>query len=114
MEYVYAALILHEADRELSEENVTEVLEAANVDVDTSRVRALIAALEDVDIDEAIAESSFAAPAAGPAAGATAAPEAGDAAEADAEAEDAAAEEADAEEEDEDEDAGAGLGELFG
>ncbi|WP_313695768.1 50S ribosomal protein P1 [Halorarum halobium] len=112
MEYVYAALILNETDEEINEDNVTAVLEAAGVDVEESRVKALVAALEDVDIEEAI-ETAAAAPAAGAAGGA-----AGGAEEAD-EDEEEEAEEADAEEEeagdDDDEEAsGEGLGELFG
>ena len=115
MEYVYAALILNESGEELNEENITGVLEAAGVDVEESRVKALVAALEDVDIEEAVAEAA-AAPAA-PAAGA--AGDADEADEADAEeAEEEATEEADeadeaAEEEDE-EASGEGLGDLFG
>ena len=116
MEYVYAALILNESGEEINEDNVTAVLEAASVDVEESRVKALVAALEDVDIEEAV-DTAAAAPA--PAAG-------GGAAEADAEpadeADDEAAEadeeddEADADEggEEDDEAAGEGLGNLFG
>jgi len=61
MEYVYAALILNETGEEINEDNVTGVLEAAGVDVEESRVKALVAALEDVDIEEAI-ETAAAAP----------------------------------------------------
>ena len=61
MEYIYAAMILHTTDKEINEENVTKILEAAGVDVDEARVKALIAALEDVDIDEAIETSAIAA-----------------------------------------------------
>ena len=68
MEYVYAALILNETDGEINEENVTAVLEAADVDVEESRVKALVAALEDVDIEEAV-DTAAAAPAAGAAGG---------------------------------------------
>ena len=50
MEYVYAALILNESGEEINEENLTGVLEAAGVDVEESRVKALVAALDDVDI----------------------------------------------------------------
>jgi len=53
MEYVYAALILNESGEEINEDNITGVLEAAGVDVEESRVKALVAALEDVDIEEA-------------------------------------------------------------
>ncbi|WP_323193007.1 50S ribosomal protein P1, partial [Halostella sp. PRR32] len=65
---------------EINEENVTGVLEAAGVDVEESRVKALVAALEDVDIEEAI-ETAAAAPAAGAASGGSA--DAADADEAD-------------------------------
>ncbi|WP_254543895.1 50S ribosomal protein P1 [Halomarina pelagica] len=114
MEYIYAALILNESGEEINEDNLTGVLEAAGVDVEESRVKALVAALEDVDIEEAV-EQAAAVPAAGAAGGAAAG---GAEAEAEAEAESEEAEEAEAEEEedeDEDEDAGGeGLGALFG
>ena len=108
MEYVYAALILHETGEELNEDNLTEVLEAAGVDVEESRVKALVAALEDVDIEEAI-ETAAAVPAAG--AGAAAADDGDDEAE---EADEAEAEEEDDEEEEDDSAGGEGLGDLFG
>ncbi|MFC5278009.1 50S ribosomal protein P1 [Halorubrum rubrum] len=111
MEYVYAALILNETDEEINEDNITGVLEAAGVDVEESRVKALVAALEDVDIEEAI-ETAAAAPAAGAASGGSA-----DEAEEADDGDEAEAEEADDEDEDEDEDegdGGEGLGELFG
>jgi len=114
MEYVYAALILNETDEEINEDNLTAVLESAGVDVEESRAKALVAALEDVDIDEAVEEAA-AVPAGGAAAGGAAA---GGAAEADeADEEEAAEEEAEADEDDDDEDeeaSGEGLGELFG
>ena len=69
MEYVYAALLLNATEKDINEENVTAVLSAAGVDVDDARVKALIASLEDVDIEEAIATAAVAAaPAAGAAA----------------------------------------------
>ncbi|GAB7090449.1 hypothetical protein JCM18237_07200 [Halorubrum luteum] len=113
MEYVYAALILNETGEEINEDNVTGVLDAAGVDVEESRVKALVAALEDVDIEEAI-ETAAAAPAAG--AGAAAAADDGeDDAAADDDDDEDDEEAAAAEEDDEDDDAGGeGLGELFG
>jgi large subunit ribosomal protein L12 len=113
MEYVYAALILNETDEEINEDNLTSVLEAAGADVEDSRVKALVAALEDVDIEEAV-DQAAAVPAGG--AGGAAAPAGGDEAEAEAEADEAEEEEAEAEEEDDDDDdaGGEGLGELFG
>jgi len=118
MEYVYAALTLNEADAEITEDNITAVLEAASVDVEESRVKALVAALEDVDIEEAV-ETAAAAPAAGGAAGGASA----DAGSADDGGDDADEEEADDGDDadvpddagDDDEEAdGEGLGNLFG
>ncbi|TKX78002.1 50S ribosomal protein P1 [Halorubrum sp. SD626R] len=112
MEYVYAALILNETGEEINEDNITGVLEAAGVDVEESRAKALVAALEDVDIEDAI-ETAAAAPAAGAAAGGSA----DDGASDDDDDEADAADEEDEEDEEDDEeegDGGEGLGELFG
>jgi large subunit ribosomal protein L12 len=101
MEYIYAAMLLHTTGQEINEENVNKVLEAAGAEVDEARVKALIAALEDVDIEAAMEKTAVSA-AAAPAA-TTSAP--------------AAAEEEEEEEEDEEEkeeEAAAGLGALFG
>jgi large subunit ribosomal protein L12 len=71
MEYVYAALLLHAAGKEIKEDSVTKVLEAAGAKPDSARVKALVASLKDVNIEEAIKNASAmqAAPAAAPAAG---------------------------------------------
>ncbi len=61
MEYIYAAMILHSADKDINEENVKSIVEAAGIEADDARVKALIAALEDVDIEEAIATTAMAA-----------------------------------------------------
>ncbi|PSQ12964.1 50S ribosomal protein P1 [Halobacteriales archaeon QS_5_70_15] len=115
MEYVYAALVLHESGEELNEENITAVLEAAGVDVEESRVKALVAALEDVDIEEAI-DTAAAVPAGGGGAGGAAAEPAEAEADEEEEADDGDDEaEAEADDGDEDEEAsGEGLGNLFG
>jgi len=111
MEYVYAALILNESGEEINEDNLTAVLEAASVDVEESRVKALVAALEDVDIEEAI-EQAAAVPAAGAAGAGAAEAEAGAEEEEEVEEEAVAAEEEEAEEEEDV--SGEGLGDLFG
>lgn len=51
MEYTYATLLLHETGAELNQANLTAVLEAGGCTVEESRVKALVAALEDVDLD---------------------------------------------------------------
>lgn len=107
MEYIYAAMLLHEAETEINEENVTAILEAAGADVAETRVKALVAALEDVDLAGAIA-SAAAMPAA------AAAPASGDGDD-DADSDESeAAEEAADEDEEEEEPSGEGLGSLFG
>lgn len=69
MEYVYSAMLLHSAKKEVNEAHVTKVLEAAGITVDSARVKALVASLKNVNIDEAIAKAAVsAAPAAAPAA----------------------------------------------
>jgi len=66
MEYVYAALLLHKAGKEINEENLSNVLTAAGINVDVVRVKALVASLSEVNIDEAVksAPTMMAAPAA--------------------------------------------------
>jgi large subunit ribosomal protein L12 len=115
MEYVYAALILNETGAEISESNLTDVLEAAGVDVEESRVKALVAALEDVDIDEAVEQAAAVPAATGGAAGGEVEP-ADDGGDEEEEAEEPAADEGDDDDEDDgdDEASGEGLGELFG
>src|SRR5665647_3307615 len=104
MEYNYPALLLHQADQDVREENVKAVLSAAGVAVNDARVKALVASLEGVDINEAI-EKAAAAPVA-----VAAAPAAAGAAPAAA----AAEEEPEKDEKEEEESGMAGLGALFG
>jgi large subunit ribosomal protein L12 len=71
MEYVYAALMLHKLKQPVNEENVKKVVSAAGAQPDEIRVKALVSALREVNIDEAL-KNAAAAPvmAAAPAAGA--------------------------------------------
>ena len=74
MEYVYAALILHSAGKKVTEDGITAVVKAAGIDVDAVRAKALVSALEGVNIEDAISKAAFSAPAAAaPAAAAPAA-----------------------------------------
>jgi len=76
MEYVYAAMLLHKAGKEIDEANLTQVMTAAGINVDVVRVKALVASLAEVKIDEAIksAPTMMAAPAAAAAPAAEAKP----------------------------------------
>jgi large subunit ribosomal protein L12 len=97
MKDVYAALLLHSASQPINEANVEKVLKAAGVTEDAAKVKALVAALEGVNIEEAIKQAALAA---APAAGA-----------APAKAEDKKPE---VSEEKKEEEAAAGLASLFG
>lgn len=54
MEYVYAALILHKLGKEINEENIAKVISAAGVEPNQAKIKALVAALSEVNIDEAL------------------------------------------------------------
>ena len=62
MEYIYTAMLLHKAGKDITEDAVKAVLSAAGVKVDDTRVKALVAALEGVNIEEAIQKAAVAAP----------------------------------------------------
>ena len=68
MEYVYAALLLHKLKKEVNETNISSVVKASGTDVNEAQVKALVAALADVNIDNAIKAAPVAVAAAAPAA----------------------------------------------
>jgi len=69
MEYVYAALLLHKLKKEITEDNVSSIVKSSGAEVNQAQVKALVAALADVNIDEAIKAAPVAvAAAAAPAA----------------------------------------------
>ncbi len=73
MEYVYAALLLHKLDKEVNEANLSSVVKASGAEVNEAQVKALVAALADVNIDDAVKAAPVAvAAAAAPAADAPA------------------------------------------
>ncbi len=103
MEYIYATMLLHTIGQKISEENVKKVLEAAGAKVDDARVKALIAALEEVDIEEAMEKTAV-----------TAAPAAATPVEEEKAEKEEEPEEEEESEEEKEEEAAAGLGALFG
>jgi large subunit ribosomal protein L12 len=74
MEYVYAALLLHKLDKEVNEANLSSVVKASGAEVNEAQVKSLVAALADVNIDEAVKAAPVAAAAAPAAAAAADAP----------------------------------------
>uniref|UniRef100_A0A7J2TGR7 Large ribosomal subunit protein P1 n=1 Tax=Archaeoglobus fulgidus TaxID=2234 RepID=A0A7J2TGR7_ARCFL len=58
MEYIYAALLLHSAGKPITEENVRAVLTAAGIAVNDARVKALVSALEGINISEVLQKSA--------------------------------------------------------
>ncbi len=104
MEYVYAALLLHSAGKDVNEDGIKKIVEAAGVAADEVRIKALVAALEGVDITQVLSQATampVAAAAAAPAAAAAAAPA-------------ARAEEKEEKKEEAEESGIEGLGALFG
>ena len=101
MEYMYAAMLLHSAGKAITEDAITNTLTAAGLQPDSIRVKALVAALADVDIEEALKTPVFTAGAT-----TTTAPETVE--------EEAAPEEEEQEEEQQEEEDLQGLGALFG
>ena len=107
MEYIYAALLIHKAGKDVTEDALKKVLTAAGVKAEDARLKALVSAIKDVDIEDAISTPIATAPAVAPAAAAPAS--GGDAKP--------AAEKKEEPEEDEgkkEEEAAAGLAALFG
>ncbi len=68
MEYVYSALILHSLGKEINEEAIANIIKAAGAEPDMARIKALVSALSEIDIEEAIKNAAFAPVAAAPAA----------------------------------------------
>ncbi|MEK6861188.1 MAG: 50S ribosomal protein L12 [Nanoarchaeota archaeon] len=59
MELMYASLLLHKLGHKVDEASVKKVIQAAGGSVDDNKVKALVAALKDVDIDQAIKEAAI-------------------------------------------------------
>jgi len=107
MEYVYAALLLHKAGQPITEEKLKRVIDAAGVEADAARVKAIVSSLEGVNIDEALKSASSVAVQAAPSAPASG----GAASSAESKKKD---EPSEADKEKAEESASAGLAALFG
>jgi len=68
MDYIYAALLLYSAKKEITEKAMTDVLTSVGVDVDAAKLKGLIATLKNVSIEEAIKKAAMPVSAGAPAA----------------------------------------------
>lgn len=57
MEYIYAALLLHKLGKEINEENLRKVVEAAGIKPEESKIKSLVASLKEVDIEKILSEA---------------------------------------------------------
>ena len=58
MEYIYAALLLSKLGKDVNEDNVKKILASAGASVEDARVKALVSALQGVDIEKEIKEAA--------------------------------------------------------
>ena len=75
MEYIYAALLLDAAGKEINEENLKNIVKAAGMSPDEARAKAMVESLKGVNIKEIIKNAQNVQPAAQPQAGQAAAKE---------------------------------------
>jgi len=60
MEYVYSALLLHSSKQPISEDNIKKILQSAGIQPDDAKIKALVASMEGVNIEEAIQQAAVA------------------------------------------------------
>jgi large subunit ribosomal protein L12 len=72
MNYIYGALLLHSAGKPINEDSVKKVVQSTGEQPDEARVKALVAALDGVNIEEVISKASMPVAVAAPAAAAPA------------------------------------------
>ncbi|TFF95164.1 MAG: 50S ribosomal protein P1 [Promethearchaeota archaeon] len=98
MESIYAALLLHKASKDITEDNIEKILKAADVKPDKTQITKLVAGLKEADIETILSSASAAPIAAAAPAGKSAGP---------------AKKEKKEEEEEEEEEIPSGIGSLF-
>ncbi len=59
MEYIYAALLLHKLEKEVTEDSVKTVIAATGATVDNDKVKSLVASLNGVDIEAELSKANF-------------------------------------------------------
>jgi len=58
MEYIYAAMMLHSAKKPIDETSIEKILQSAGFQADKAKIKALVASLKEVNIDDAIKSAS--------------------------------------------------------
>jgi large subunit ribosomal protein L12 len=53
-EYIHAALLLHSAKQEITEEKVRAIIKAAGIEPDEARIKVLVSSLSKINIDEVL------------------------------------------------------------
>ena len=64
MEYIYAAMLLNSAKKQITEASITSIIKAAGLEVDGAKIKSLVEALKDVDFEAVIKDASTVAVAA--------------------------------------------------
>jgi large subunit ribosomal protein L12 len=59
MNLIYGALLLHSAGKQVTEESIRKVADAVGENVEDAQIKALIAALEGVNIGDVISKASI-------------------------------------------------------
>ena len=67
MKYIYAALLLYDAGKEINEENLLKIFKAIGDEPDNAKIKSLVSSLKKIDIKEVL-EKAVAVPTAAPAA----------------------------------------------
>lgn len=58
MQYIYAALLLHKAGKEITEEHLKKVIEASGAHPDEAQIKTVVASLKGVDIEKVLQEAA--------------------------------------------------------
>ena len=61
MQYLHAALLLHSSNQDITEKSIENIIKAAGIEPDEAKIKSLVAALADVDIDDVLSKASMTA-----------------------------------------------------
>jgi len=57
LEYIYAALLLHETKKEITEDTISKIVGAAGIEVDKAMAKSTAENLKDVNIEEVLSSA---------------------------------------------------------